>query len=552
MNQNRPRLSLLCAALVAAAPAAAAPTGAELALSSRAGARLQAVATLSGNGAGSLPCLTPWAQASRSEATAPPAVRRALGLLNAEASLGGERRIVDREIVVRYSIDRGSPDRLDLADDNANGRPDAVDAVLTGSWRAQKLLTGALELPALAGVEVVLARLGSGIDGVMLPSRDGRVTIWLDPTGRNPATLRRNTEHQIAHAILGASGLSPAWSEAFATWVASELEGGPDERATAALAQRLSRMAEGLDRDDLTLAPGNAAWFAFLDQAYGRTALKLGVEELARGGGADAALDRALRRAGGGTFAEAFRDFHLWSVLTGPRDDGRHFSFASRLPAATLAGAAEMLPALSIQADPEVAPLGAAAVLLAPTERTGGLAVRFEGDRTTRWAVDLLLVRTDGSMHRVPFGLGEDDAGDLTVPLQDLREALVLVRNLDGEGRTPRRYTWSAYVEPGYPTEISRLSVESAGARRGMIVSWETLGERGVLGFNVLRSRPGDAAETRINPVWIPAIGETGVPAAYSFFDAGARTGVDYQYRIEAVTPEGLVSRSDAVASPAR
>jgi hypothetical protein len=178
--------------------------------------------------------------------------------------------------------------------------------------------------------------------------------------------------------------------------------------------------------------------------------------------------------------------------------------------------------------------------------------VRFEGDRTTRWAVDLLLVRLDGSMHRVPLALDEDDAGDLTVPLQDLREALLLVRNLDGDGKTPRRYTWTAYVEQGYPTEIAGLSVETAGARGGMIVSWETLGERGVLGFNVLRSRPGDAAEARVNPVWIPAIGDTGAPAAYSFFDAGARPGVAYQYRIEAVTPEGLVSRSELVPSPSR
>ena len=552
MSHNRTRLpALLCAAIVAGAPVGAAPTGAELALSSRAGARMQAVATLSGNG-GSVPCLTPWAHAVRSETATPPAVRRALGLLNTDASLGGERRIVEREVTVRFSADRGSPDRLDIADENANGRPDPVDAVLAGVSRAQRLLTGGLELPALTGVEIVLAKLGSGIDGVALPLRDGRVTIWLDPTGRSAAALRRNAEHQIAHAVLSGSALSPSWSEAFASWTANELEGGPDDRSTAALAHRLSRMAEGLDRDDLTLAPGNAAWFAFLDQAYGRTAVKLAVEELSRGGAVDAALDRALRRAGSGTFAQAFRDFHLWSVLTGPRDDGRHFSFASRLPAPTFAGAAEMLPALSIQADPEVAPLGAAAVLLAPAERTGGLAVRFEGDRTTRWAVDLLLVRGDGSMHRVPFALGEDDAGDLTVPLQDLREALVLVRNLDGEGKTPRRYTWSAYVEPGYPTEISRLSVEAAGARGGMIVSWETLGERGVLGFNVLRSQPGDAGESRVNPVWIPAIGETGVPAAYSFFDAGARPGVGYQYRIEAVTPEGLVSRSEPVPSPSR
>jgi hypothetical protein len=211
-----------------------------------------------------------------------------------------------------------------------------------------------------------------------------------------------------------------------------------------------------------------------------------------------------------------------------------------------------MLPALSIQADPEVAPLGAASVLLAPSERSGGLAVRFEGDRTTRWGVDLLLVRENGTMHRLPVSLDEDDAGEITVPLQDLREAVLLVRNLDEDGRSPRKYTWSAFVEPGYPAEIVRLAAEPAGPRGGTIVSFETIGERGVLGFNVVRSRPGDPSEVKVNPVWIPAIGDPAGTAAYSFLDTGARRGVAYEYRIEAVTPEGLVSRSDVVAVPSR
>ena len=106
--------------------------------------------------------------------------------------------------------------------------------------------------------------------------------------------------------------------------------------------------------------------------------------------------------------------------------------------------------------------------------------------------------------------------------------------------------------EPGYPAEIVRVAAEPAGARGGAIVSWETIGERGVLGFNVMRSRPGDPSEVKVNPVWIPAIGDPAGTAAYSFLDAGARRGVAYEYRIEAVTPEGLVSRSDAVGVTSR
>jgi hypothetical protein len=517
------------------------------------GLRIQATATLTGSTGTPVTCLTPWAlPSSRSENVAPVAVRRALAQLGLDAALSGEKKIVERDVVVRFSSDRGSPDRLDILDDNANGRPDAVDAVLAGVVRTQRTLQGGLELSMPTGIEIVLARLGSGIEGVTLPAHDGRVTIWIDPTGRSPVALRRIAEHQAAHAITAGLGLGAGWAEAFATWASGSLEGGPDDRGALVLAQRLSRLAEGLDRDDLAAAAGNAAWFAFLDEAYGRTAVKLAVEELARGGSSRAALDRALRRFGSVSFDDAFRDFQLWSTFTGPRNDGRHFSFAGRLPAPTFAGTAEMLPALSIQADPDVAPLGAASVLLTPAERSGGLAVRFEGDRTARWSVDLLLVRGNGSMHRVPLSLDDEDAGDVTVPLQDLREAVLLVRNLDEDGRAPRKYTWSAFVEPGYPAEIVRLAAEPAGGRSGTIVSWETVGERGVLGFNVVRSRPGDPSEVKVNPVWIPAIGDASATAAYSFLDTGARPGIAYEYRIEAVTPEGLVSRSDAVPASSR
>jgi hypothetical protein len=79
------------------------------------------------------------------------------------------------------------------------------------------------------------------------------------------------------------------------------------------------------------------------------------------------------------------------------------------------------------------------------------------------------------------------------------------------------------------------------------LVSWETATERGLLGFNVLRSRSDRGDATRVNPVWIPSVGESSGPAAYSFFDAGAEPGVSYRYRIEAITLEGLASRSEAV-----
>jgi len=485
------------------------------------------------------------------------AARRSLAALANEPALPGERVAIAVDgVAARFTTDRNAFDRVELADDNANGRPDAVDDVFSGIAKAQRLLVSQLELPNPGTIEIVLGRLGSNVDGLSLPfaGKHARTHIWLDPAVRGGgAMVRQAAEHQYAHAVAAAAGLDPAWGEAFAAWTVLTLEGSPDDRALAVLASRLAAQGEGLVVDDLELAGGNAAWLAFLNESYGPTAVKLAVEELGRGGSDQAAFDRAMRRATGDTVEAALREFQVWSFLVGPRDDGKHFSFAARLPGPVLAASAEALPALSVQADPEIGPMGSAAVLLRPGERTGGVTVRFEGDVSARWSADLLLVRDDGALHRVPVVLDAEDAGELSVPLQDVREAVLLVRNLDAEGRPARRYSWAAHFEPGFPAEFGALHAESGGPGGGAMVSWETSGEQGLLGFNVLRARSDHGEAVRVNPVWIPSVGESSGPASYSFFDATAAPGVAYRYRVQAVTLEGLASRSEAVTlAPAR
>lgn len=537
--------------LPALVPAVAAPPTGEL-VPTRSAVRLQAVATLSTFGAPSVPCFTVVAQTARYDhQRVNPAARRAIAVLANDPGLISERVATDgRGVIARFTTDRNSPDRVEVLDDNANGRPDAVDAALAGIARAQGLLHGQLELPNPGAIEIILGRLGSDADGVSVPLAGGqtRTRIWLDPTIRGGSvTVRRSAEHQYAHSVAAAAGLDPEWGEAFAAWTALVLEGSPDERAVALIGGRLAALGAGLVTEDLDLAAGNAAWFAFLQESYGPTAIKLAVEELGRGGSDRAALDRAIRRATGSVLDAALRDFQLWSLLVGPRDDRRHFSFAARLPGPTFAASADALPALSVQADPEVAPMGSAAVLIRPGERTGGLSVRFEGDVAAHWTADLLLVRDDGTLHRVPFALDTDAAADLSIPLQDVREVLLLIRNGDAEGHPGHRYSWAAHLEPGFPAEFASIRAEPVASGRGVLVSWETSTEREIVGFNVLRAR-SDRDEARVNPVWIPSVGEASGPAAYSFFDAEAQPGVAYHYRVEAVTLEGLASRSEAVA----
>jgi hypothetical protein len=537
--------------LLGAAQAIAAPVIFDL-VPTRSGSRFQAVASLAAGAAAQTPCLTPLVQSVRSDrqrGTA--ATRRSLAILANDPTLPGERVAFEVDgTTARFTTDRNAFDRIDLLDDNANGRPDAVDEALAGISRAQRLLVAQLELPNPGTIEVVFGRLGANVDGLSLPfnGKPARTHIWLDASIRGGSgAVRRAAEHQYAHAVAAAAGLDPAWGEAFASWTATALEGVPDDRALASLANRLAASGDGLVVDDLALAAGNASWFSFLAESYGPTAVKLAVEELGRGGSDQAALDRAVRRATGDPIEAALREYQVWSLLSGPRDDGRHFSFAAKLPGPALAATAESLPALSVQADPEVGPMGHAAVLLRPDETTGGLTVRFEGDVAARWAADLLLIRNGGGLHRVPMVLDTDDAGELSVPLQDVSEVILLVRNLDADGRPARRYSWSAHFEPGFPAEFGSLNAEAAGPNGGALVSWETSSEQGLLGFNVLRER-GDSTEAiRVNPVWVPSLGETGGPASYSFFDAAAAPGVTYRYRIEAVTIEGLKSESDTM-----
>ncbi len=543
---------IAAACLTAALSAMAAPSSYDL-VPGRSGARAQAIAVLSGSSAPAPACLTPIVQSVRSERQkGTPAMRRSLAALVSEGALLAERSTADLDgLTVRFTTERTSYDRIDPIDDNGNGRPDAVDDALSGIARAQRLLVGQLDLPNPGAMDVSIARLGSSVEGFSVPAagRPARTHVWLDAATRGGTiALRRAAEHQYAHAVAAAAGLTPAWAEALAGWTTIALEGAPDDRTLQAIAERFAASSSGLVTDDFELASGNAAWFAFLNDSYGPTAVKVAVEELGRGGSDQAALDRAMRRSTGDTVDAALRDFQLWSLLVGPRDDRRHFSFASRLPGPTFADALEALPALSVQADPEVGPMGSAAVLLRPGERSGGVTVRFEGDVAARWATDLIVVGMDGALHRVTLGLDQDAAGETTVPVQDVREVVLLVRNLDAEGRAPRRYTWAAHFEPGFPADFGAVRAEAAGRNGGALVSWETLTEQGLLGFNVLRARSDRREAARVNPVWIPSLGDANGPASYSFFDAAVEPGVAYRYRIEAVTREGLTSRSEAVS----
>ena len=73
-----------------------------------------------------------------------------------------------------------------------------------------------------------------------------------------------------------------------------------------------------------------------------------------------------------------------------------------------------------------------------------------------------------------------------------------------------------------------------------------------LVGFNVMRREVGHRQRVKINPVWIPAVGDISPTPFYQYLDAGADPSRAYEYTIEGVTEDGLSSLSDSAPLPAR
>ena len=270
------------------------------------------------------------------------------------------------------------------------------------------------------------------------------------------------------------------------------------------------------------------------------------MEELGHGLPVPAALDRAVRRVSTDDLHAAFRDFHLWTVLVGPRSDGLHFPFAESLDPPGFASTVEGLPVLSVQADPPLAPWGATQIRLLPVPGQGGMRVRFEGDFTARWDADLILIDTRGAMRRVSIPLTSEGGGECTVPLDELAEAMLLVRNVGSDDGAERRFTYAVHREKGYPFVLDSLrAVPLRDAAGAVLVSWDTSTERELIGFNILRESEDGAQPIVVNPVLIPAMGDESHAASYHFLDRSAGDGIGQRYRVLGVTVNGLTSLSD-------
>jgi hypothetical protein len=505
-------------------------------------------------------CLTPAIQISKSSGPLgeAPAVRRALALLESSISFTIEERVWGQGgVLFRYTDEPNAVDRIDPSDANDDGIPDVLSATTMGLVEARRLLVETLGLSAPAQMEVLLVELGGDLDGYFVPTRERpfRSRLVLDATPRRGAEgARRAAIHQFAHAVAQAVSASfpHDWAEALATWAVLTLDGVPDHATSVVLSNRLDRLESGLFSTEADLGAGNAIWLAFLEQAYGSSAVRTTVEELGRGLPIALALDRAVRRVSSDDLVSAFAEFHLWSLLVGSRADSRHFSFAELLAEPDFAFTAVGLPALSVQGDPPLTPFGSTQIRIVPDFGPGGLRVHFEGDFSARWETDLLLVGERGTLRRLPLRFSAEGRGEATVPLDGIAEALLLVRNIGSIDDGPHRFTFAAHLEKSFPFQL--VALEAAPLEEpdaGVVVSWETLGEQELIGFNILRQHESGGLETVVNPVWIPAVGGQSNLTSYHFIDRSAAPGASYSYRLQGITTSGLSSYSSPVVAGA-
>lgn len=449
--------------------------------------------------------------------------------------------------ILRYTNAPSSSDRIRV--ESGSGLvPEIVRSAAMGLQAVRRVLVEELDFPDPGEIEVVFVRLPGGVRGHALPPPGrpaGTIVLDANPAG-GAEESKRVAAHQFAHVVLTrfpAPGLPADWIEGISGWAQFTI-GAEDDVVLEAINRRLRNLDRGLTEDGDGSGLSHALWLLYLDQIHGRAAVRATIEDLAQGLPVAEALDQGLRRSVGTDLDSAFRDFQLWTLAPVSQVGDRLVT--DRLDSPNYAADVSGVPALSVRADSPLGPWGAAAVRIRPNLPEGGFHVFFEGDGGARWRADLILVDATGVKRRLALPIENGARGDLVVPAEGVEEALLLVRRIDGELGVRRPYTWAAQLDRGFPFELEALAARPAEDEVGVLVSWTTTGETGVLGFNVLRSQQTSAEPgVPVNPVWIPAVGSEVSSVSYHFVDRTAEAEQAYLYHVQAVTFEGLTVRSD-------
>jgi hypothetical protein len=497
-------------------------------------------------------CAAPILIAASHETTPAESLRQSLALLTAPPLPADAPLFVTRDgrFALRYAAGSSPRDR--------DVKPETVARVAEALVAARSYVSATLGYPdpspAPAQIAVYLLRLGHGLEGYVVPARtaDGGRTapafIVLD-SGIASDRIVPAALHQVAHlALLHAADPEPWWQEATASYL-TLMGAGDMEDQRAALAARLGSPARGLGADDLTLMQGSLLWPLFLAERAGDPDVVRRVWFAMSGGIADPvqAADTVLGRESGLPAGTAFRELALWSLFTGDRDDGAHFSAARAMPPAAM----EVVgPALPLQVGPidPVEPLGSLAFRLPAEPARGSLALELQA-RGGRPAADLLVFYQSegGRPVLVPVDLTQGTAR-LDLPWGQAREAWIVLRN---EARTSdagaTTFEMHGALDASAPYDLASLTADPIG--HTVVLSWTTAAEKGLVGWNLYRSEQPSGPFIRLNGVAVPAYGDSDSDTGYLYVDDRARPNRRYYYLVEGINSLGLFERSHVAST---
>jgi hypothetical protein len=520
---------------------------------------------LAGTGPLSIPCATPVLLSLRqARPTLPPASQEALDRL-----LEPPRPTRRLGSVDGFEVRAARSLRLppSAAGSGGSDLPGALESALDEAGRALRQWSEAAgwNPPAESAqgrpLPILLADLPAGVESVSLIESEPERTFEEDATASimvhprlldDPERLARALVHQSAHALLWAYSHRepPAWQEA--TAVALEVLALRSALPHADLfSERLQARSVSLRDEGLRSARGGGVWALFLELSRppgSDSTLRRLWEELGAVGGDNLteAAERLLAGADGSGPAEEIATFLAWGLFTGERDDGRHLPFAAALRSPGEDGLHSVYPASGPTERRALPPWSGAVYRFEGGGEPGGLRIEFQGEEHGRWAVLALLEGRDRALRSTWLEADGEGSRRLGVPWRAVSAVTLIVANAAPPGQEEATFSYSAWLDPAYPFELTELRAEAG--REGVLLAWSTDAETDLAGWNVLRAAAPLGVFVRVNRLPIPGGGESEEPLHYLFLDSETERGRKYYYRLEALTAGGLSESTPAVS----